>query len=199
MPTSPPTTRGRGAMRHPSAADAPHDALPGYLAFYRARWAEGQFATCHDDALKRSARRCLAPDGCSWAGAARWDVRGIARTCARLEGEPGGGVFGRLGKAFEFLELLCVNLFVCPWRKEIRSLKVSGGFAPPRRVAWDPVGSPPLAVRSSTLLWSAWTGKRGHSDRGAVHVASCWGGAFKSSQHGLNAPPPLYPHTNPVS
>ncbi|KAJ6666043.1 hypothetical protein lerEdw1_000947 [Lerista edwardsae] len=104
------------------------DALPGYLAFYRTRWAEGRFAICHDAALKRSARRCLAPDGCSREGsAARWDVYSIAETCPRRKGEPGGAVFAKLGKAFEFLELLCVNLFVCPWRKEIKSLKTFTG------------------------------------------------------------------------
>ncbi|KFQ24037.1 Spermatogenesis-associated protein 2, partial [Mesitornis unicolor] len=39
----------------------------------------------------------------------------------------GGGVLCDLLKALEVLELLCVNLFLSPWRKEIRSLKTFTG------------------------------------------------------------------------
>ncbi|NXH19281.1 SPAT2 protein, partial [Bucco capensis] len=47
--------------------------------------------------------------------------------CRRARGERGGSVLRDLLKALEVLELLCVNLFLSPWRKEIRSLKTFTG------------------------------------------------------------------------
>ncbi|XP_066494072.1 uncharacterized protein [Tiliqua scincoides] len=96
-------------------------ALPGYPEFYRARWAQGGCGPCQDPALKSRAR---AGEG----GPGRWDVRGIAEASAGARGErPGGALFAGLARAFGFLELLCVNLFACPWRSEIRALKTFTG------------------------------------------------------------------------
>ncbi|NXX39068.1 SPAT2 protein, partial [Tricholaema leucomelas] len=47
--------------------------------------------------------------------------------CRRARGERGGSVLRDLLRALEVLELLCVNLLLCPWRKEIRSLKTFTG------------------------------------------------------------------------
>ncbi|NXP47624.1 SPAT2 protein, partial [Heliornis fulica] len=48
--------------------------------------------------------------------------------CRPSRGEQdGGGVFRDLLKALEVLELLCVNVLLSPWRKEIRSLKTFTG------------------------------------------------------------------------
>ncbi|NXJ61401.1 SPAT2 protein, partial [Rostratula benghalensis] len=47
--------------------------------------------------------------------------------CRRARGQRGGVVLRDLLKALEVLELLCVNLLICPWRKEIRSLKTFTG------------------------------------------------------------------------
>ncbi|NXG54518.1 SPAT2 protein, partial [Hemiprocne comata] len=47
--------------------------------------------------------------------------------CRRARGERGGSVLRDLLKALEVLELLCVNLLLSPWRKEIRSLKTFTG------------------------------------------------------------------------
>lgn len=111
----------------------------GYRAFYRGHWAEGKLAPCNDPALKSQARRLLASGAASGPARPTLDVASIAASCLTMEGErqPAGLVLRKLGKAFEFLELLCVNLFLLPWRKEIKSLKVtqgerggSGGQAP---------------------------------------------------------------------
>ncbi|NXN25721.1 SPAT2 protein, partial [Nycticryphes semicollaris] len=47
--------------------------------------------------------------------------------CRRARGQRGGSVLRDLLKALEVLELLCVNLLISPWRKEIRSLKTFTG------------------------------------------------------------------------
>ncbi|NXG51963.1 SPAT2 protein, partial [Psilopogon haemacephalus] len=47
--------------------------------------------------------------------------------CRRARGQRGGSVLPDLLRALEVLELLCVNLLLCPWRKEIRSLKTFTG------------------------------------------------------------------------
>ncbi|KAJ7311975.1 hypothetical protein JRQ81_006300 [Phrynocephalus forsythii] len=124
-------------MRGPSTP-ARREVLAGYLAFYRGHWAEGKVSPCHDPALKSQARRLLGAsggpplDGDEDEDASRpvLDVAGIAERCL---GKAAGGelrpglVLRNLGKAFEFLELLCVNLFLLPWRKEIKSLKTFTG------------------------------------------------------------------------
>ncbi|NXU53182.1 SPAT2 protein, partial [Turnix velox] len=47
--------------------------------------------------------------------------------CRRARGRSGGSALRDLLKALELLELLCVNLLLAPWRKEIRSLKTFTG------------------------------------------------------------------------
>ncbi|XP_062442841.1 uncharacterized protein LOC134146435 [Rhea pennata] len=86
--------------------------------------AEGRLAVCDEAALKARARRLLGPRR---RGAL--DVRGVAERCRRARGAQGGGggVLRELLKALEVLELLCVNLLLSPWRKEIKSLKTFTG------------------------------------------------------------------------
>nr|XP_030138191.3 spermatogenesis-associated protein 2-like protein [Taeniopygia guttata] len=81
--------------------------------------AQGQPAACADPALKARARRLL---GAGRRGAL--DVRAVAERCRRARG---GRALRDLLKALELLELLCVNLLLCPWRREIRSLKTFTG------------------------------------------------------------------------
>ncbi|XP_066184113.1 uncharacterized protein [Sylvia atricapilla] len=93
--------------------------LREYVSHLAARAAQGQLAACADPALKARARRLLAPGR---RGAL--DVRGVAERCRRARG---GRALRDLLKALELLELLCVNLLLCPWRREIRSLKTFTG------------------------------------------------------------------------
>ncbi|XP_038003668.1 spermatogenesis-associated protein 2-like protein [Motacilla alba alba] len=90
-----------------------------YVSQLAARAAQGQLAACADPALKARARRLLGPGR---RGAL--DVRGVAERCRRARG---GRALRDLLKALELLELLCVNLLLCPWRREIRSLKTFTG------------------------------------------------------------------------
>ncbi|XP_062997020.1 uncharacterized protein LOC134408606 [Elgaria multicarinata webbii] len=112
-------------MRSP--ATALREVHLDYLAFYRATWAEGKLSVCNEAAVKSPARRLLASDAGWPEGWGRLDVYGIARGCLAMKGERGEVVFRKLAKAFEFLELICVNLFLSPWRREIKSLKTFTG------------------------------------------------------------------------
>ncbi|XP_063024375.1 spermatogenesis-associated protein 2-like protein [Melospiza melodia melodia] len=103
---------GPGAMAEPAL-------LREYVSHLAARAAQGQLAACADPALKARARRLLGPGR---RGAL--DVRGVAECCRRARG---GRALRDLLKALELLELLCVNLLLCPWRREIRSLKTFTG------------------------------------------------------------------------
>ncbi|XP_051485091.1 uncharacterized protein LOC127389041 [Apus apus] len=106
-------------MKEPAAGE--EEVLRDYLAYYLARGAAGQLAVCDEASLKARARRLLGPRrGCL-------DVRGVAERCRRARGRRGGSVLPGLLKALEVLELLCVNLLLCPWRKEIWSLKTFTG------------------------------------------------------------------------
>ncbi|KAM6380829.1 uncharacterized protein J5M81_009757 [Pluvialis apricaria] len=106
-------------MKEPAGEE---EVLRDYLAYYAARGAEGQLAACDEASLKARARRLLGPRR---RGAL--DVRSVAERCRRARGERGGSVLRDLLKALEVLELLCVNLLLSPWRKEIRSLKTFTG------------------------------------------------------------------------
>lgn len=105
------------------AAEEEEGVLRDYLAYYAARGAEGRLAACDEAALKARARRLPERRGAL-------DVRGVAERCRRARGRRGGSVLRDLLKALEVLELLCVNLLLSPWRKEIRSLKVGGAACP---------------------------------------------------------------------
>ncbi|KAM7040583.1 uncharacterized protein M8220_009085 [Acridotheres tristis] len=93
--------------------------LREYVSLLAARAAQGQLSACADPALKARARRLLGPGR---RGAL--DVRGVAERCRRARG---GRALHDLLRALELLELLCVNLLLCPWRREIRSLKTFTG------------------------------------------------------------------------
>ncbi|XP_053255641.1 uncharacterized protein LOC128419234 [Podarcis raffonei] len=115
-------------MKRPAAgAGAAQELLRDYLAFYRANGAEGKLLVCNEAAVKSRARRLLASEPGLAGAPGGVDVAGLAQSCLAAKGETGGVVFRKLLKAFEFLELVCVNLFLSPWRKEIKSLKTFTG------------------------------------------------------------------------
>ncbi|XP_064015990.1 uncharacterized protein LOC135184306 [Pogoniulus pusillus] len=107
-------------MKDPAAAE--EEVLRDYLGYYAARAAQGELVVCHEASLKARARRLL---GVGRPGAL--DVCSLAERCRRARGERGSSVLRDLLRALEVLELLCVNLLLCPWRKEIRSLKTFTG------------------------------------------------------------------------
>uniref|UniRef100_A0A8C5SYX4 Spermatogenesis-associated protein 2 PUB-like domain-containing protein n=1 Tax=Laticauda laticaudata TaxID=8630 RepID=A0A8C5SYX4_LATLA len=116
----------------PPSAGPREEVLQGYRAFYRARWAEGDLRLCDEAPLKSRAGLLRA------ARAGQWEVGAMARSCGRMRGRRGAqqeeeeagsaaALFRRLSRALGYLELLCVNLCLSPWRKEIKSLKTFTG------------------------------------------------------------------------
>ncbi|KAG8143993.1 hypothetical protein E2320_001124 [Naja naja] len=113
----------------PSSAAPREEVLQGYRAFYRAHWAEGKLRLCNEAPLKSRAELLRLTQ------AGKWDVGAIAVSCGRMRGRQGekeagssaAAVFRKLSQAFGYLELLCVNLCLSPWRKEIKSLKTFTG------------------------------------------------------------------------
>ncbi|XP_006269891.2 uncharacterized protein LOC102565681 [Alligator mississippiensis] len=104
-------------------APARQDLLMDYLAYYGTKWLEGKLVACNETTIKTKARHFLE-GGESFS---RFNFYGIAENCFKMKKEQGGNTLRNLIKAFEFLELLCVNLFLFPWRKEIKSLKTFTG------------------------------------------------------------------------
>ncbi|XP_026527827.1 uncharacterized protein LOC113414921 [Notechis scutatus] len=119
----------------PSPAAPREEVLQGYRAFYRAGWAEGKLRLCNEAPLKSRAGLLRV------AQAGKWDVGAIAQSCGKMRGRRRGekeeeeeagsaaaaALFRKLSQAFGYLELLCINLCLSPWRKEIKSLKTFTG------------------------------------------------------------------------
>ncbi|XP_074865132.1 uncharacterized protein LOC142020819 [Carettochelys insculpta] len=110
-----------------AAAPAKQDLLRDYVAYYGTKWSEGKLSVCNEAALKAKARRLLEAGACAAGRFRRVSFYSIAERCLQGAKQPGGDVFQRLIKALEFLELLCINLLLSPWRKEIKSLKTFTG------------------------------------------------------------------------
>ncbi|XP_030058439.1 uncharacterized protein LOC115469856 [Microcaecilia unicolor] len=99
-----------------------------YIAFYEAAWLEGKLCICNRASLKEKAKECLGSESWTCEGGLQVvDFYSIAEECLKTREEPAQNGLKSLMKAFEVLELICVNLFLSPWRKEIRTLKTFTG------------------------------------------------------------------------
>nr|XP_033796311.1 uncharacterized protein LOC117358777 [Geotrypetes seraphini] len=98
-----------------------------YIAFYDAAWLEGKLCICNDASLKERAKAYLESEPWTWEGFQVVDVYSIAEGSLKAREERAEKGLHNLMRAFEVLELICVNLFLSPWRKEIRTLKTFTG------------------------------------------------------------------------
>ncbi|XP_050779145.1 uncharacterized protein LOC127034396 [Gopherus flavomarginatus] len=110
-----------------AAAPAKQDILRDYVAYYGTKWSEGKLLICNETTLKAKAKHFLESGACPAERFSRFSFYSIAENCLKMKKQEGGNVFKNLIQAFEFLELLCINLFLSPWRKEIKSLKTFTG------------------------------------------------------------------------
>ncbi|XP_029464042.1 uncharacterized protein LOC115095024 [Rhinatrema bivittatum] len=101
--------------------------LEDYTAFYEASWLEGRVLICNEPVLKEKAKERLGSTSWTGEGFKVLDFYGIVEGCLKSREEQVGEVLKKLMKALEMLELICVNLFLSPWRKEIRTLKTFTG------------------------------------------------------------------------
>ncbi|XP_007477158.2 uncharacterized protein LOC103102895 [Monodelphis domestica] len=98
-----------------------------YITYYRAGGRDGRLGACRLPAVTQKARQLLASGVRQPRGLCLYKEKAVA----------GGSSWGLLGQgedvcpklvpALEFLELICVNLFLLPWRREIKSLKTFTG------------------------------------------------------------------------
>uniref|UniRef100_A0A8C8VEP9 Spermatogenesis-associated protein 2 PUB-like domain-containing protein n=1 Tax=Pelusios castaneus TaxID=367368 RepID=A0A8C8VEP9_9SAUR len=115
-------------MKDPKVAlPAKQDIVLDYIEYYGTKWSEGKLLICNDTAIKAKAKHFLEAGACPAEKFSRFSFYSIAENCLKLKKTQEGNVFRNLIKAFEFLELLCINLFLSPWRKEIKSLKTFTG------------------------------------------------------------------------
>lgn len=103
------------------------DVLELYGAFYSRVWGEGSVKVCEDTQLMEQARQAVLTQ-CEAAHTFTLlpfypTVIDIINTSINTTNTSSTSVLQRLSKAFEVLELLCVNLFLFPWKKEIKTLK----------------------------------------------------------------------------
>uniref|UniRef100_A0A4W3JUY3 Spermatogenesis-associated protein 2 PUB-like domain-containing protein n=1 Tax=Callorhinchus milii TaxID=7868 RepID=A0A4W3JUY3_CALMI len=100
-----------------------------FWAFYQQSYLSGELSPWAGEEVSREVREVLeTPYHPGTSRFTHLDFYRIARDFVKgVDPRPGENPFRALGKAFEVLELIAVNLFLCPWRKEIRSLKTFTG------------------------------------------------------------------------
>ncbi|XP_072492024.1 uncharacterized protein [Notamacropus eugenii] len=97
-----------------------------YITYYRAEVRDGRLWACRQPAVTQKARQLLASGARQPRGLCLYEETVTGGSCRGLLGR-GEDVCPRLVPALEFLELICVNLFLLPWRREIKSLKTFTG------------------------------------------------------------------------
>ncbi|XP_020845110.1 uncharacterized protein LOC110210467 [Phascolarctos cinereus] len=97
-----------------------------YITYYRAGGRDGRLWACRQPAVTQKARQLLASGAKQPRGLCLYEEATTGGSCQGLLGQ-GENVCPRLVPALEFLELICVNLFLLPWRREIKSLKTFTG------------------------------------------------------------------------
>ncbi|XP_030621033.1 spermatogenesis-associated protein 2 [Chanos chanos] len=103
------------------------DVFECYLMYYDRVWQHGNIEICKETQVIEQARHVLLsqdqPGGrCTLFDLYETVIEGVkhgSRDCRRF--------IGLLIKASEMLEMLCVNLFLFPWKKEIKTLKTFTG------------------------------------------------------------------------
>ncbi|KAM9063840.1 spermatogenesis-associated protein 2 [Sarcophilus harrisii] len=97
-----------------------------YITYYRAGGRDGRLWACRQPAVTQKARQLLASGARQPRGLSLYEEAVTGGSSQGLLGQ-GEDVCPRLVPALEFLELVCVNLFLLPWRREIKSLKTFTG------------------------------------------------------------------------
>ncbi|XP_078527066.1 uncharacterized protein LOC144799570 [Lissotriton helveticus] len=98
-----------------------------YIAYYEERWLQGKLTPCNEEATKERAKHILLPASCLSEEFGGDSLYSIIATHLQKRNDQEGDSLKNVIRAFEFMELVSVNLFLSPWRKEIRSLKTFTG------------------------------------------------------------------------
>ncbi|XP_036399079.1 uncharacterized protein LOC118787648 [Megalops cyprinoides] len=103
------------------------DVFGDYLNYYEQVWPQGDLKLCKDARVTKKAKCVLLAERSPEARFTAFDFYRTATECMRKGRKEWRNVLSQLIKATELLEMLCVNLFLFPWKKEIRTLKTFTG------------------------------------------------------------------------
>ncbi|XP_023646589.1 uncharacterized protein [Paramormyrops kingsleyae] len=116
------TMRNAGA----EMSEERRDAFGEYVTYYEAAWPLGDAKLCGDTPVADKARRLLS-ESAAEKRFTTFDFYSVLRECLKqCDQDPRRALCG-LAKAAELLETYCVNAFLFPWKKEIRTLKTFTG------------------------------------------------------------------------
>lgn len=95
-----------------------------YLMYYDHAWKNGNVKVCNDRQVTGRARHVLLSQADPMERFTTFDFYHTALECVNVGVRDCRSVFHVFIKATEVLETLCVNLFLFPWKKEIKTIKV---------------------------------------------------------------------------
>lgn len=98
-----------------------------YLTYYDLVWQHGNVKVCKDRQVTEKARRVLLSETDPVERFTTFDFYQTAFECVSVGVRDCRSVFNVFIKAAEVLEILCVNLFLFPWKKEIKTIKTFTG------------------------------------------------------------------------
>lgn len=100
------------------------EAFDNYLNYYDQIWSKGGLQLCQEKQVTVGARRFLLLETDPGERFSNFDFYLTASECVIQGFKDCRTFFSALIKATEVLEMFCVNLFLYPWKKEIKMLKV---------------------------------------------------------------------------
>ncbi|RXM30104.1 Spermatogenesis-associated protein 2 [Acipenser ruthenus] len=98
-----------------------------YLNYYESAWPGGKLLVCKERNVTEKAKQFLKSESSPGERFTIFGFYKITEECIKASKGGCRDVLNGLIKATEVLEMICVNLFLFPWRKEIRSLKTFTG------------------------------------------------------------------------
>ncbi|XP_061101730.1 spermatogenesis-associated protein 2-like protein [Conger conger] len=102
------------------------DVFADYLTYYKQVWPQGDLSICQETEVTEKAKRFLLTESNPDSRFTVFDFYGTVE-CLTEGRREFRDALRELAKATELLEMLCVNLFLFPWKKEIKTLKTFTG------------------------------------------------------------------------
>ncbi|KAK2819958.1 hypothetical protein Q7C36_021604 [Tachysurus vachellii] len=99
------------------------DVLERYVTFCSRVWSEGGVKVCEEAQLVEAAKQLLITQSQEAPTFTLLPFYPTVIDIISTDPNSSSTVLRRLSRAFEVLELLCINLFIFPWRKEFKTLK----------------------------------------------------------------------------
>ncbi|KAI1889894.1 hypothetical protein AGOR_G00167610 [Albula goreensis] len=98
-----------------------------YLTYYKQVWPQGDLRVCQEAQMTDRAKNVLLAESSPDSRFTVFDFYRTVSECLQEDRINCRDVLQKLIKATEVLEMLCINLFLFPWKKEIKTLKTFTG------------------------------------------------------------------------